>query len=368
MPLPLENIRILSLAHLYPGPFATMLLADMGADVIIVENPDGGDRTRRYDGHFAALNRNKRAVTLDLKASEGREAFLRLVESADVVLEGMRPGTMAKLGLDDATLKRRRPDLIIASLSGFGQTGPMGPRAAHDLSLQGMAGMIHPTEQADGDIPLPPLVLSDIASANAAALGIVAALFQRERDDHAPRLDVAMLDSLVTWLAPHLVPEMNDMRPARLPPMDPGYGVFRLADGRCITISISAEMHHWRALCTALDLSQFADLDEETRISRRAEIQPMIRRALLAMDADTARRLLDQRGIPAAPVIAGHEVEAHPQVRARGIIAEHDGHRYVLQPVLFDGARGQVHRPAPHLGQHNAQLLQADAMPADEDS
>ena len=138
--LPLAGLRILSLAEQLPGPFATLLLADLGADVILVERPKGGDPSRRFPGLFASMNRNKRSVALDLKSPDGREQFLRLVDGADAVLEGFRPGVMQRLGLDADTLRQRKPALVVLSSSSFGQTGPYAHMAGHDLSIQAAAG------------------------------------------------------------------------------------------------------------------------------------------------------------------------------------------------------------------------------------
>lgn len=368
--LPLEGLRVLSLAHLYPGPFATMLLADLGADVVIVEGPAAPDRSRRYPGHFEALNRNKRAVSIDLKDAAGKEAFLGLVETADAVLEGFRPGVMDRLGLGPEQLRARNPNVVCVSLSGYGHNGPMATQAAHDLSLQGAVGMLDVPQNQEADYALPPLVLADIAAANAAALGIVVAWLQRERTGHAATVDVSMLDCLVAWRAPALVPAMNDLKPAGLPPSDPGYGIFASADGTQFTLSIAGEDHHWRSLCALLDLAQHAPLAERERIARRREVQADLRAAMLAR---TAAWLVDQltaARLPFDTVRTLSDVPHDPQVIARRMIVEHrseDGSsmRYVRQPLLFDGQVTGVSRRAPAIGEHNEELLAGHRAPQD---
>jgi len=195
---PLAGIRIISMAEQFPGPYATMLLADLGADVILVERPNGGDPSRRFAGLFASLNRNKRSVVLDLKNTSDKERFLQLVDTADVVMEGFRPGVMKRLGLDAEVLRHRKPSLIFTSISSFGQNGPLAGVAGHDLSIQGVAGMIKvPLGQESRD-DVPSLPMADIASGMFAALSIVTALFSRTQDKEGCTLDVSMLDSLVS--------------------------------------------------------------------------------------------------------------------------------------------------------------------------
>ena len=371
-PLPLAGVRILSLAHLYPGPFATMLLADLGADVIIVEDPRGGDRTRRFPGHFEALNRNKRAIALDLKSRDGNDAFLRLVRTSDVVLEGFRPGVMARLGLDADTLRRHRPDLVFVSISGYGQDGPMHGHGAHDLSLQAAAGMLRVPPGREHETELPSLVLGDIAAATSAALGIVSALYQRRTQDHAPVVDVSMLDCAVAWMAPYLVPHMNGLAGARLPPQDPAYGVFACADGAQITLSLSGEDHLWRSLCGLLGLDDdLARLDEAARIRDRRRIQARLRAVIATRARDELMVDLELARVPHGPVCTLDEVADVPQIRARELIVDHTDPaggttRYVRQPLVFDGHRTGVSCRAPRLGEHTEEVLQSAGLTAPE--
>ncbi|MFC0220261.1 CaiB/BaiF CoA transferase family protein [Pseudochelatococcus lubricantis] len=369
MASPLEGIRIISLAHLYPGPFATMLLADMGADVIIVEDRKVGDRTRRFPGHFESLNRNKRAVALNLKDSEDRQSFLKLVSTADVVVEGFRPGVMERLGLSVDEMRVHAPNLICVSISGYGQTGPMRTHGAHDLSLQAVAGLVRVTPGAEQQTQMPDMVLSDIASAQSAVTGILAALLQRERGGPAATVDVSMLDSIVSWMAPYIVPAINGLEPARLPPADPGYGIFVSSDGVPFTISISAENALWQRLCEIAGCQESALLLEEERIARRDFILPGLRAALASMSMSRIEQEFVAAGIPHGPVRKLIEVRDDPQVRARGIFQDFvdpqtdDKLCYILQPIVFDGERGQIVRRAPRLGEHNRELINADNSP-----
>ncbi len=373
--LPLSGIRILSLAEQYPGPYATMLLADLGADVIMVERPSTGDPARRFPGLFASFNRNKRSVVLDLKSARGKDEFLRLVDTADVVMEGFRPGVMARLKIGPDELRARRPSLIFVSISSFGQNGPLAGVAGHDLSIQAAAGMIDVPVGQEAGLTLPVLPLADISSAMFAAMGVVTALFMRTRSGLGTAIDVSMLDSLVSWMTPFLVPPMNNLPTRTLPPQDPGYGLFATADGRQITLSIAGEDPMWKALCNLLDLMQFADLTELTRSVRAQEIGPQLRAAVALWRYDDLYRRLEGLGIAFGPVRRLDEVLADPQMVSRRMAVEvagpkggnggngrnggNDAQTFVRQPLLLNGQGGTIKCQAPALGQHNAEVLAA---------
>lgn len=359
--LPLAGVRVLSLAEQFPGPYATLLLADMGADVILVERPGQGDPSRRFAGLFASLNRNKRSVTIDLKTPQGRDQFLSLVDTADVVLEGFRPGAMARMQLDAATLQARKPGLIYVSISSFGQTGPGIGVAGHDLSIQAAAGMVEVPLGQEAGVALPVLPLADIASAMFAALGIVSALLARTRSGKGAQVDVSMLDSLVSWMTPFLVPPLNGLPTRPLPPLDPGYGVFATADGRQITLSIAGEDHMWATLCDMLALPHLAALTERQRDEQAAQISPQLREAILRQPHDALCSELEARRIAFGPVLQLDQVLRHPQMVARRMTVQADSpgkaQTFVRQPLQFNGEVPATVRPVPTLGQHNDQLL-----------
>ncbi|WP_256789928.1 CaiB/BaiF CoA-transferase family protein [Frankia sp. AvcI1] len=365
--LPLAGLRVLSLAEQYPGPFATMLLADLGADVILIERPTGGDPTRRFTGHFEALNRNKRSIALDLKSEDGREVFWRLAPTADAVVEGYKPGTVDRLGIGPRQARTRLPALVYASISSFGQTGPLGARGGHDISMQGMTGLVQ------GDDPRPaPLPLADLASAMFAAFGVVAALLGRERNGTAGYLDVSMLDSLVSWRSTVLVSELNGLDPAPYPPLDPGYGVVENSRGERLTLSIAGEDHQWRGLCAALGLDHLATLSTVERERDRRAIADELRSAFRKADWALLEPQLAAHGVGFGPVYDDREITTDEQVVARRMIVDVPGAgdppgagpderggrvRVVRQPVLFDGAGGVIASRAPRLGQHTRPVL-----------
>jgi crotonobetainyl-CoA:carnitine CoA-transferase CaiB-like acyl-CoA transferase len=361
--LPLSGVRILSLAEQYPGPYATMLLADLGADVIMVERPGTGDPSRRFAGLFASFNRNKRSVVLDLKSAAGKEDFLRLVDTADVVMEGFRPGVMARLNIGAEDLRARKPTLIFVSISSFGQNGPQAGVAGHDLSIQAAAGMIDVPVGQEAGLALPVLPLADISSAMFAAMGVVTALFARTRSSQGTVIDVSMLDSLVSWMTPFLVPPMNNLPTRSLPPQDPGYGLFATADGRQITLSIAGEDAMWSALCKLLDLVQFAALTELERSARAKEIDPPLRAAIALWPYEHLYQKLEELGIAFGPVRLLHQVLTDPQMVARQMTVEVDGpqgvQKFVRQPLVLGGETGVIRSQAPSLGQHTSEVLDA---------
>ena len=364
MKCPLSGIRILSLAEQYPGPYATMLLADLGADVIMVERPGSGDPSRRFAGLFASFNRNKRSVVLDLKSTVGRDEFLRLVDTADVVMEGFRPGVMSRLKIGADDLRARKPSLIFVSISSFGQTGPQAGVAGHDLSIQAAAGMIEVPLGQEAGLALPVLPLADISSAMFAAMGVVTALFARSKSAQGATIDVSMFDSLVSWMTPFLVPPMNNLPTRHLPPQDPGYGLFVTADSRQITLSIAGEDPMWAALCKLLGLMKFAHLTELERSSRAQEIGPPLRAAMALWSYDDLYQQLESLGIAFGPVRLLNQVLTDPQTAARAMTVDVAGpngengiQTFVRQPLLLNGDGGIISCQAPALGQHTAEVL-----------
>lgn len=357
---PLAGVRILSLAEQLPGPYATLLLADLGADVILVERPGTGDPSRRFEGLFTAMNRNKRSITLNLKDPGDKQRFLELVDTADVVMEGYRPGVMKRLGLDADTLRARKPSLVFTSISAFGQDGPLAAVVGHDLSIQGAAGMVQVPPGQESRACVPALPLADIASGMFAALGVVAALLGRERGAGGRTVDVSMLDSLVSWMTLSLVPRANGLPLRDLPPLEPGYGVFGTRDAGQVTLSIAGEDPMWQSLCNLLDLPQYRGLLEKEREARVLEIDPVLRRAIALWDRDELEAALESRGIAFGPVVDAGQVLQEPQLVHRGIAVHGLGPRrqtFVKQPLLFDGANFEITRPPPRLGEHTDEVL-----------
>src|SRR5450759_595610 len=363
--MPLSGIRVLDLTRLLPGAFCTMLLADMGADVIKVEAPDGGDYMRwtppLVDGQsvlFNALNRNKRSLSLNLKAEPGRELLLRLVEKADVLVEGNRPGVMKRLGLGWDVLHACNPRLVMCSITGYGQDGPFAGRAGHDLNYMATAGGLG-LNGATGGPPVPlPVQVADIGGGGLQpAVAILGALVAVQRGGEGRWLDVSMTDGAVSWLALALAArgggEQVGRGDQRLAGRHACYRVYECKDGGFYSVG-ALEPKFWAALCVAIgrpDLVglQFAEGDEWERGHRDME-------AVFA--SRTRSEWQDElSGLDACcePVLELDEVATHPQVAARRLIAHKKTGVEVRPavPMRQDWRR----RDAPDLGEHTAEVL-----------
>jgi crotonobetainyl-CoA:carnitine CoA-transferase CaiB-like acyl-CoA transferase len=359
--LQLEGIRIVSLAEQYPGPYATLLLADLGADVILVERPGVGDPARQFPAFHAALNRNKRSVALNLKADSDKDRFRDLVASADVLLEGFRPGTMGRLGLGYEAMASINPGLVYASISGFGQTGPYRNRPAHDLSYQALAGFLH-GQVATRSTQLPSdIAVGDLSSGMFAALGILAALLARARTGRGAYIDVSMTDGLVSWMSVMVGPAMN-REPLADIAAEPAYGLFECKDGKLLSLSIAHEDWFWKPLCMLIGMDDVADLKRAQRTQREVELVARIGKAIAAAPRPKWAEQLDAAGIPWGPVNAIEEVASDPHFVERGLfrnVTEAGGRhrRYVAQPLIFDGHRPGPTRGVPTLGEHTDEVL-----------
>ncbi len=374
---PLAGLRVLELANFMAGPFCGLILADLGADVIKVEPPGTGDLTRQTppfqngeSAGFLALNRNKRSLTLNLKHPTGRDLFLRLVETADVLIENFRPGTMADLGLDYPTLAARNPRLVYCAISGFGQTGPERDRPGLDLIVQAMSGLMSLTGEPDRPPVKIGVPLADLTTALFAANGIQAALRARDRLGVGQYLDLSLFESalaLAVWetssyFATGQVPHRLGTAHRNGAP----YQAFPTADG-FITIGAPSQRLFER-LCAALDLPDLlTDPRFATPADRKANEQPLAEIISARTRREPSAVLLDRlqrAGVPAGPIWTIAEALASPQVAARGLIweTEHPSAgpvRLVGSPLHLSQTPATLRRPAPRLGEHTAEVLGA---------
>jgi alpha-methylacyl-CoA racemase len=251
---PLAGIRILDLTRLLPGAYATLLLADLGADVVKVEDPRGGDTMRTLGGgpsrYFGPLNRGKRSVTLDLRIVEASAVLDALIARADILVESFRPSTARRLGVDAPTLRARHPRLICASISGFGQSGEYAEVAAHDINYQALAGLLRPPH-------LPGPLIGDIGSAQQAALAIVAALFERSRSGTGSAIDISIHRAALAW---SIVPTTGDLAQAC-------YNIYETADGQWLALG-ALENKFWSGFCDRLEIPVTASVDDVREIMR----------------------------------------------------------------------------------------------------
>jgi crotonobetainyl-CoA:carnitine CoA-transferase CaiB-like acyl-CoA transferase len=337
----LDGIRVLDFTIWRPGPYATQLLSELGADVYKVE-PPGGDPMRAYPGLFEALSLHKRSVVLDLKSGDDRRRALELAAQADVVIEGFRPGVAARLGIGYDDVHAVNTTVVYCSLSGMGQLGPLSDAPGHDANFQAWGGGVAPEGGAPVSGALP---VADLAGGLAAAYAVCAALVHRARTGEGEHIDAAMADVIATWtggVAP--IARGVDASARGVP----GYGTFATADGGYVTLGIITEDHFWRALCDALGMADARDL---TFVERMAQITPLQARVADAVAENERDELVDTLltlGVPVSPVLSRAEMLALDHFRARGVA----GDAWTGHPVRFvdhPAARGTR---APEIGEH----------------
>ena len=373
---PLDDITVLDLTRVLSGPYCTMLLADMGARVIKIEQPGKGDDTRHWgppflqgeSAYFLSINRNKESVTLDFKRPEGRAVLEALMARADVLIENFRPGTLARLGLDYESLAGRYPRLIYCSISGFGHTGPRHDEPGYDAVMQGEGGLMSITGAADGPPFRLGVAISDIVSGMFAAQGVSMALFARERTGRGQMVDIGMLDSVAALLsyqaaiyfATGAAPgRMGNRHPTIVP-----YETFSASDGDFV-LAVGND-DQWRRFCAAAGLEpEERYATNRQRVTLYDELRPKIAAAIAARPrADWIARL-KAAGVPCGSVRDLNEVFTDPQVVARQMIASVDhptigALRLLGTPVKLSATPADVRSAPPMLGQHTEAVLRHD--------
>ena len=374
MTTPLDGIRVIELARILAGPWAGQTLADLGADVIKVEAPEGDDTRRwgppfidnggeRSAAYFHATNRGKRSVTCDFRTAEGQALVRRLVADADVVIENFKVGGLAKYGLDWESLRVLNPRLIYCSITGFGQTGPYAQRAGYDFIIQGMAGLMSVTGAPEGQPQKVGVAVTDICTGVYAATAILAALVQRGRTGLGQQIDMALLDvatgimanQAMNYLVSGQAPgQMGNAHPNLAP-----YAVFDCADGWLILAT--GNDGQYQRLCRVLGLDDMAEAAEfATNADRIANRVVMTERLTGATKRWAKADLLaacEAAGVPAGPINDLAEVFADPQVQARGMQIAPGGLPGLRSPMTFSAADLALDRPAPRLGQHQDEVL-----------
>ncbi|OYW57483.1 MAG: CoA transferase [Rhodobacterales bacterium 12-65-15] len=371
---PLHGIRVIELARILAGPWAGQTLADLGADVIKVEAPEGDD-TRRWGppfidaggetsaAYFHATNRGKRGVTCDLRTPEGQEAVRRMVAEADVLIENFKVGGLAKYGLDYASLREVNPRLIYCSITGFGQDGPYAHRAGYDFIIQGMSGLMSVTGPEGGQPQKVGVAVTDVFTGVYAATAILAALVQRGRTGAGQHIDMALLDvatgimanQSMNYLASGKVPGLMGNAHPNLSP----YAVFPCKDGWLILAT--GNDGQFQRLCLVLGLEAIATAPEyltnADRVTNRVALTEKISAATATWAKTDLLAACEGAGVPAGPINDMAEVFADPQVIARGMQIAPEGLPGVRSPMRFSGADLALDRPAPRLGQHQDEVL-----------
>ena len=376
---PLEGITILDLSRVLACPFASMILAELGAQVIKVEQPGAGDETRSFEpmvhgeagdvsAYYMAFNRSKRSITVNLRAPAGQEIVRRLAAKADVVLENFPVGTLARYGLDPAALSALNDQLVHVSCTGFGMTGPYAGRKGYDTVFQAMAGIMSLTGERGGGPVKPGLPVADLSSGLWVAIAVLTALMGRAKTGKGSHVDFSMFDGQVgllslaaaRWFALGEVPaRLGTEHPGRIPS-----AAFVCADGKWLQITGSDQ--HWVPLCNLLGLEAWAAdpslAKNADRLARREEVMAGLQAAIGRIERDEVCRRCDAVGVPAGPILQVDEVLANEHVAARGMVVEYPhpqvgSFRGLRIPLRFDGLDDPETTRPPLLGEHTDQVL-----------
>jgi crotonobetainyl-CoA:carnitine CoA-transferase CaiB-like acyl-CoA transferase len=375
---PLDGVRVLDLSHMAAGPFCSMMLADMGADVIKIEIPGKGDGLRSWgppflgkEGvYFLYLNRNKKSMTLNLKSPKGRRVLIQLMQRADVLLENFVPGTMEKLGLGPQDIMNLNPRLVYCRISGYGQTGPYSNRPGYDLLVQAQGGLMTITGEPDH----PPgakvgVAIADLGTGMYAAYGIVLSLLAREKTGKGQVTDVALFDSVISWMlqpiGSYLVTREMPERLGTVHPVAAPYQAFRTKDSY-VVIGCAVD-EHWQKLCDVLEIDELAKharfATNPKRVENRKELESILKEIFVREESDVWLRRMQEAGIPCAPVNTLERVVMDPQVLQRRMLVEVDhptaGRIQVPGiPVKLSDTPAKITDPPPLLGEHTSEVLQ----------
>ena len=374
--MPLDGVVVLDATQVMAGPFCTLLLGDMGADVIKIEKPHTGDDSRSFgppfiageSAAFMAINRNKRSVALNLKSDEGRDLFRRLARRSDILVENYRPGTMESLNLHYEAIRQINPGIIYCSISGFGQTGPYRSRGGFDLVAQGMSGLISVTGHPGGPPTKVAVPISDLNAGIFGAYGILAAYVHRLKTGEGQHVDTSLLEAAVAYtfwessayFASGQIPQpMGSAHRLNAP-----YQVFETGDGAvCIG---AANQSTWEKLCTVLERQDLAQdprfATNADRVRHYRELATLLQPILLKRKMAAWLTLLEAAGVPAGPIYTIAQVYEDPHVQAREMVVELDHPaagtiKNIGIPVKLSLTPGRIRRPAPLLGQDTDEIL-----------
>lgn len=372
----LEGIKILDLSRALAGPYCTMLLGDMGADVIKIERPGKGDDSRAWgppfiegeSAYFLSINRNKKSITLNLKSEKGKEILFKLIKISDVLIETNRPGVMEKLGLSFEEVKKVNPKIVYCSISGFGQTGPYKLRPGFDQVIQGMGGLMSIT----GEENRPPIkvgiAITDVGAGMYAAIGILAALLRRDKTGKGEYIDVSMLDGTISWLtyqsgryfASGEVPKpMGSGHPLIVP-----YQAFKTKD---IYINIAVGNDSlWRKFCETIGLNIADDPKFSTnakRVENKEELIKILNEILSKKTGKEWLEILNKAGIPCGPIYKLNDIFSDPHVLSRGMVSEIEHPKagkikLTGVPIKFKNSPGKIRLHPPLLGENNFEILE----------
>jgi CoA:oxalate CoA-transferase len=377
MPGPLEDIRILDLSWVLAGPFCTMNLSDLGAEVIKLERPDVGDLARGNgpfingeSSYFMSINRGKKSITIDLQTEKGKDLFLKLVQKVDVIVENFVPGTMKRLGLDYDIVKEYNPRIIYASLSGFGQSGPHAQNRALDVIIQAAGGLMSITGETDGPPIKPGASIGDLTAGLFTTIGILSALHEREKSGKGQYIDISMLDcqlsilenAFARYFATGEIPKRLGTRHAVYTP----FQAFETKDGYIVIAMVGGARNQWPLFCAIIGRLELMDDERyQTGASRTEyydELAPILNEVLKTKTTDEWTKELSEVGIPCGPINNIAQVADDPQVEHRNMIINVPHSRLgtvkmINTPVKLSRTPGNIDASAPELGQDTRKIL-----------
>jgi crotonobetainyl-CoA:carnitine CoA-transferase CaiB-like acyl-CoA transferase len=372
----LDGVRVLDLTRVLAGPYCTMFLGDLGAEVVKVEQPEAGDDTRGWgppfvggeSAYFLAVNRNKRSLILDLKSPRHQQLLRRLAQKADVLIENFRPGTMARLGLGEKELCSANPRLIYASLSAFGADGPMSSAPGYDLIVQAWGGLMSITGRPDGEPTKIGVAIIDVIAGLMLGKAICAALYAREKTGAGQILDTSLLEAQVACLvnagSNYLIGGQIPQRYGNAHPSIVPYQSFQTADGYLV-VGVASETI-WQRFCPAVARADLVDdprfRKNADRVAHREELLAILCEIFRSRDSKSWSRILEEAEVPSAPVQTIDQVFCHPQVTHRGMLAEmtHPSAGKIKMaglPVKFSATPASLRLPPPRLGEHTDDVL-----------
>jgi crotonobetainyl-CoA:carnitine CoA-transferase CaiB-like acyl-CoA transferase len=357
----LDGVKVVDLSIQIPGPYCSMILADLGAEVTKIEQFGIGDFARMLPHLFNGINRNKKSMILELKSLKGKDILYKLAEHADIVLEGFRPGVATRLGVDYATLKGINPKIIYCSITGYGQDGPYRDISGHDINYQGVSGLLSLTEDLKERADLSGLPLADIAGGMFAAISILTALINRAKTNAGEYIDVSMAAGVFSWVGTSLLSALKGVNTSESLYI-PHYGIFRTKDDKFITLGIIHEEHFWKNLCSVIELGGMRNLNLMERIARREEVLRALQSAFMTKTREEWISLLHEADVPCGPVLTIEESFSDPQIMHRNMTfeMEHPVEGKIKQrafPAIFSDTRLQKNVPPPLYGQHTDEIL-----------
>jgi len=374
---PLSDLTVLDLSRVLAGPYCSMMLGDLGADVIKVERPELGDDTRHWDppsaggeaAYYLCVNRNKRSLTVNLKEAEGREIIRELARKSDILIENYKVGTLDKMGLGYEEIKKINPGIIYCSITGFGQNGPYKDKPGYDFMIQGMGGIMSFTGDPEGPPMKVGVAIVDITAGLFASSAILAALRHREKTGVGQFIDIALLDSVVAWLANvgsnYLISGQLPRRFGNAHPNIVPYEPFMAGDGVYIALAVGNDPQ-WRKLCKLAGIEELAEdprfATNAARVNHREDLIPIIQKKMLDRPAEEWLQVLDENKIPCGPINTLDKVFSDPQVLAREMVADvphptAESFKMVASPMKFTETPCEITRHPPLLGEHTDEIL-----------